>query len=142
MNIRFLKPLLLVFAFAVVFVACDKDDSDPVPALPYEDVFGSWDWISTTNNETEETILADSVDYSQALAVTSSGKYTWTQADSVLFESDYTVKVDTTTSGEDLFVFQFTDTTMVDQSFYLKGKDTLYLDEECENCDSHIFVRK
>jgi|GEM_PF-5172569 len=142
MNFRFLKPLLWVFAFAIVFVACDKDDSDPVPALPYEDVFGSWSWLSTTIHETDEVIEADSVDYSQTLEVTSSGKYTWTRADSVLFESDYTVKEDTTSTGEDLFVFQFTDTTMVDQSFYLKGKDTLYLDEECENCESHIFVRK
>lgn len=142
MNFRNLKTLLAAFAFVAVFIACEKDDSDPVPTLPYEDVFGEWDWYSTVLKETDEIILADSVDYSQNLDITSSGKYIWTRADSTLFDTEYTVAEDTTSAGEEVFIFQFVDTTMADQSFYLKTKDTLYLDDECENCESHIFVRK
>lgn len=132
--------MMIASAMMMAFAACEKDD--PEPALPYEEVFGNWEWFSTTPGESDEAILADSVDYSQSLAITSGGQYTWKKSDSTLLESKFEVLQDSTSTGEDIFTFQFDDSSMDDQSFYVKSKDTLYLDENCEQCDSHIFVRK
>ncbi|MBY5959151.1 hypothetical protein KUV50_13445 [Membranicola marinus] len=143
MKFSFLKSMLIAAALMMGFASCEKDD--PEPALPYEDVFGNWEWISTTPGESDEAILADSVDYSQSLKITSDGLYTWKKSDSTsdttLIESDFQIIEDSTATEQDVFIFQFDDSSLDDQSFYVKS-DTLYLDENCEQCDSHVFTRK
>lgn len=131
---------MIASAMMMAFAACEKDD--PEPTLPYEDVFGNWEWFSTTPGESDDAILADSVDYNQSLVITSEGQYTWTKPDSTLLESKFEVLQDSTSTGQEVFTFQFEDSSLEDQSFYVESKDTLYLDENCEQCDSHIFVRK
>ncbi len=140
MKFNFFKSMMIVFAMMMAIAACKKDK--PEPDLPYEDVFGNWEWFSTTPGESDEAILADSVDYSQSLAITSEGQYTWKKSDSILIQSKFQVVEDSTATDKDVFIFQFDDSSLDDQSFYVKNKDTLYLDENCEQCDSHIFVRK
>lgn len=140
MKIGFLKSMLFASALLIAVSACEKDN--PVPALPYEDVFGQWEWLYTALADSEEVILADSVDYTQTLEITQSGEYIWSKADSTIFESAFEVVQDTTAAGNEEFIFQFDDNSWEDQTFYVKNKDTLLLNEDCAECDSHVFIRK
>ena len=136
-NARLLT--MLAFAGFLLAFSCDKDD--PVPTLPYEEVFGSWDWYSSTAGLTQITTYADSVDYAQTLEITRQGDYLWKKDTSVVSDVNFTIEVDTI-EGEEKYFLIFNDTTQVDQSFELKNQDTLFLGDQCADCSSHVFVRK
>lgn len=119
--------------------SCDKDD--PVPTLPYENVFGTWQWFSTTAGLTQITTYADSVDYEQTLEITSQGDYVWKKDTAIVSDASFTIEVDTI-EGEETYFLIFDDTTQVDQIFKVQSQDTLYLEDQCADCDSHVFVRK
>ncbi|WP_236976367.1 hypothetical protein [Membranihabitans maritimus] len=145
MKFNFLNSVLIVFGLTFALASCDKDE-DNNPDLPYDDVFGTWEWISTSL-ESGEKIIADSVEYTQSLEITQAEVYTWTLSDStvtdsVVFTSDFEIFQDTINSEDDAeYFFDFDVNTAEDQSFYIKSQDTLYLEDQCDNCDSHIFVR-
>lgn len=145
MKFNFLNSVVTAFALTFVLASCDKDE-DNNPDLPYDDVFGTWEWISTSL-ESGEKIIADSVEYTQSLEITQAEVYTWTLSDStvtdsVVFTSDFEIFQDTINSEDDAeYFFDFDVNTAEDQSFYIKSQDTLYLEDQCDNCDSHIFVR-
>lgn len=133
---KFRLVFMFVLASTLLIFSCDKEK--PVPTLPYEQVFGSWDWYSTTTGW-GVTTYADSVAYKQSLEVTRQGNYVWKQNDSIIADEDYTIKIDTLEKKE-IFIFQFDDSSRVDQSFYIH-KDTLHLMNLCADCDAYIFVR-
>jgi len=128
---------LLVLTSALLMLGCEEEK--PIPTLPYEEVFGSWDWYSTTTGWGAIT-YADSVDYEQSLEVTRQGRYIWKQNDSIVENENYTVKIDTVENSE-IFIFQFSDSSRVDQSFNIH-KDTLHLMNLCADCDAFIFIRQ
>jgi len=138
-----MKKLKLWFVFTIAGMmlafACDKDD--PVPTLPYEDVFGSWDWYSSTAGLTQITTYADSVDYEQTLEISEQGDYLWKKDTAVVSDANFTIEVDTI-EGDVTYFLIFNDTAQVDQTFSVENQDTLYLNDQCEDCDSHVFVRR
>lgn len=119
--------------------SCDKDD--PVPTLPYEEVFGSWEWHSTTNGLTQVTTYADSVDYAQTLEISEQGDYLWKKDTVIVSDVSFTIEIDTIDGNETYFLL-FNDTAQVDQIFKVQNRDTLYLDDNCDDCDSHLFIRR
>ncbi len=135
---RFQLMTMLTFTGILLALSCEKDK--PVPTLPYDQVFGSWDWYSTTTGW-GVTTYADSVAYNQSLNVTRQGGYIWKQNDTITRDEKFSVDLDTI-EGKEVFMFEFGDNGRVDQSFYIKEKDTLYLTDACADCDSYIFVRQ
>lgn len=138
MNIKFFKFVLASLFLAGIFSACEKED--PEPQLPYEEVFGQWEWYSTTTGW-GVTTFADSVSYTQALKITEQGRYTWTRADTTFMEDDFIVQVDTI-EGTPQYMFDFQESDMVNQIFRVQQKDTLHLQVNCADCDTHLFIRK
>lgn len=134
-NIQIITMLTL--AGIVLALSCEKEK--PEPMLPYEEVFGTWDWVSSTTGW-GVTTYADSVDYEQILDVTRQGSYIWKRNDSIMENYDFTIKTDTV-EGNDVFIFQFNDSSRVGQSFYIE-QDTLNLTDQCADCDSYQFVRQ
>ncbi len=130
---------LVALAGIMVTLSCDKDD--PVPTLPYEDVFGSWEWFSTTNGLTQVTTYADSVDYAQTLEISEQGDYLWKKDTVIVSDVSFTIEIDTIDGNETYFLL-FNDTAQVDQIFKVQNRDTLYLDDNCDDCDSHLFIRR
>lgn|SRR5690554_4722888 len=130
---------LVALAGIMVTLSCDKDD--PVPTLPYEDVFGSWEWFSTTNGLTQVTTYADSVDYAQTLEISEQGDYLWKKDTAIVSDVSFTIEIDTIDGNETYFLL-FNDTAQVDQIFKVQNRDTLYLDDNCDDCDSHLFIRR
>lgn len=119
--------------------SCDKDD--PVPTLPYEEVFGSWEWYSTTNGLTQVTTYADSVDYAQTLEISEQGDYLWKKDTAIVSDATFTIEIDTI-EGDETYFLVFNDTAQVDQTFKVQNQDTLYLNDQCDDCDSHLFIRR
>ena len=130
---------ILIFAGMLMAYSCDNDD--PVPTLPYENVFGSWDWYSTTAGLTQEVTYADSVDYAQTLEIDSQGEYLWKKDTVIISDVSFTIEIDTIEGAETYFLI-FNDTAQVDQVFKVQDQDTLYLQDQCTDCDSHVFVRR
>lgn len=130
---------LVALAGIMVTLSCDKDD--PVPTLPYEDVFGSWEWFSTTNGLTQVTTYADSVDYAQTLEISEQADYLWKKDTAIVSDVSFTIEIDTIDGNETYFLL-FNDTAQVDQIFKVQNRDTLYLDDNCDDCDSHLFIRR
>lgn len=128
---------MLTFAGILLALSCEKEK--PEPMLPYENVFGTWDWVSSTTGWGVTTYV-DSVDYSQSLEVTPQGAYSWKRNDSIVEALTYTVQIDTV-EGAQRFIFRFNDSSRVDQSFYIE-QDTLNLTDQCADCDAHKFVRQ
>lgn len=128
---------MLTLAGILLALSCEKEK--PEPMLPYEEVFGTWDWVSSTTGW-GVTTYADLVDYSETLEVTRQGEYTWKRNDSIIENNNYTIGIDTV-EGNEIFIFQFNDSSRVDQSFYIK-QDTLNLTDQCADCDSYQFVRQ
>lgn len=128
---------MLTLAGILLAMSCEKEK--PAPMLPYEEVFGTWAWVSSTTGW-GVTTYADSVDYQQSLEVTRQGNYIWKQNDSIIENNNYTVDTDTV-EGNEIFIFQFNDSSHVDQSFYIE-QDTLNLTDQCADCDSYQFVRQ
>ncbi|GAA5225363.1 hypothetical protein [Membranihabitans marinus] len=141
MNWNFLKMSVMAVCTVLMLNACEKEENNP--SLPYDSVFGSWEWIQTTQGLTGVEILADSVDYDQALLIEKDDKYTWSKNDTVTQSLTFKVIQDTVnTSGDAEYYFQFTNDTLPNQSFYIVNQDTLHLSNDCADCDSFIFVRK
>ncbi len=136
-NANFLT-MLTVTCLALTF-SCEKDD--PVPTLPYEDVFDNWEWYSSKAGLTGIVTYADSVDYDQTLEITSQGEYLWMKDTSVVYDRDFTVEVDTV-EGVETFYFLFDDSSEVDQLFEVRNQDTLLLTDQCADCGTHIFLRR
>ena len=137
MKRNLFTTMLTITTSIFLTLGCEK--SEPVPELPYEDVFGSWDWYSTTGWQV--TTYADSVDYYQILDVTRQGDYLWKQNDSLLREEAFTVATDTL-EGNQIFYFRFQDSPHADQTFYIKNQDTLILTDQCADCDTYKFLRR
>lgn len=133
--------LMTMLAFAGVLLAFSCEEDEPVPTLPYEEVFGSWDWYSSTAGLTQITTYADSVDYDQTLEITEQRDYLWKKDTSVVSDVNFTIEVDTI-EGKEAYFLVFNDSTQVDQSFEIKDQDTLLLSDQCADCSSHVFVRK
>lgn len=141
MNWNFLKMSVMALFAVLMFNACEKEENNP--SLPYDNVFGNWEWIQTTNGLTGVKVLADSVDYDQSLLIEKDDKYTWSKNDTVTQTLTFKVIQDTVNTSNDAeYYFQFTNDTLPNQSFYIVNQDTLHLENDCADCDSFIFVRK
>lgn len=130
---------VVALAGIMLTFSCDKDD--PVPTLPYEEVFGNWEWYSTTNGLTQVTTYADSVDYAQTLEISEQGDYLWKKDTAIVSDATFTIEIDTI-EGDETYFLVFNDTAQVDQTFKVQNQDTLYLNDQCDDCDSHLFIRR
>lgn len=141
MNLKQIKLFLSAAVLATFFMSCDKDDNNP--DTPYKDVFGEWTWIETQLGLTNEKVYADSVDYNQTLKITNDEVYQWRKDDNLLIDTKFEIKEDTAKLYENAdYYFDFTTDSLAIQSFYTKNKDTLYLSDECTDCDKYTFIRK
>ena len=94
-----------------------------------------------TNGLTQVTTYADSVDYAQTLEISEQGDYLWKKDTVIVSDVSFTIEIDTIDGNETYFLL-FNDTAQVDQIFKVQNRDTLYLDDNCDDCDSHLFIRR
>ena len=107
-----------------------------------EKIFGKWEWVQSTGGD-NWGIYSPALDgYTQSLVLTKKGKYEFFKNDTLQSKYDYWI-----TKEYDKYRHRYVyllnhEYFPFSQEIRFGGTDTLYLDERCDDCFWHIYVRK
>lgn len=127
----------LLSCIAVLFLTGCSVFTDEQNIRP--DLNGSWEWISSTGGIGGWTVHRDSVNYRQQLKIDDFGAARWFRADTLLNSyqvernSDNNIRADYVLVPENEQIRIWIDNR--------SGTDTLFLQDNCDDCFSHIFIR-
>ncbi len=120
---------------------CSKDDIKPLGTE--EGVYGNWNWISSSGGFAGIEKSPESEGYEQGLTISESGVFSIFRADTLAFQHNFSiVEEESIIHNKSRLMLTFEGDDMIDQSFVIKGNDTLILVEECWDCFIHKYVRE
>lgn len=148
-----MKTKQALWTIAVVTVSrflttCKKNISLPSPEL--EKLFGSWEWVQSSGGFGGQTTTPTSSGDSQTVEFNKNGIYKWYKGDKLQHKMKFSVteyqSVYTTSPS---FVIKYKDTRLfvnkdfpITQTVTFGGQDSLFLNDECNDCYNHIYIRK
>jgi hypothetical protein len=145
------RPTLMAIAFiaiTLIFSSCHKDISLPDESL--SKLFGSWEWVETSGGLAGQVVTPASTGYTQSVEFSSKGIYkiyrNGTLQDKLKFNLSQGNSI--FHSGTANFIsyenpgLGNTDEDYIKESIRFGGEDTLFLNEECWDCYSYVYVRK
>ena len=142
-KIIFYCSFLTVIIFAT---ACRKDISLPDQNL--KKLFGTWEWVQSSGGFSGQTITPVSEDYSMSVEYTEKGVYRKYKDGKKISKLNFKIEERATIAISDFkFLIDYREgpcskVGVNSQSFRFGGTDTLFLNDDCYDCFSHIYVRK
>jgi hypothetical protein len=140
-----MKGLYTLFVFFILFLAgCKKEIDLPDPSLIR--IFGEWRWISTLKEDTL-LIIPATLGYEQTLEFQKNGVFKRYKNGKKEDRGRYQIKNELSFNGSEYFIIHFKNSTNSNLTNYPSRvffitDDSLRLDENLINGDSHLFVRK
>ena len=141
LRMRKNKNIILAITVLITFVGCRKDISLQDPSL--EKLFGKWDWVNSSGGIAGGTRTPASEGYTFIIEFSKKGIYKTFKNGEVFWVKQGKFSLEKGTSiyhtGEaNLINYKDEDRK---QEIKFAG-DTLYLDDQCYDCYSNVYVKK
>lgn len=138
-----MKKTSLKYILSLLFISlagCQSDEDVLGPQV--NSIFGRWEWIRSVGGLAGLTRTPASEGYQMDVEITPAGKFRTFRNGELLNESEYTIK-----KGNSIVLNAETEILDLGEnamkySFTVVNYDTLYLNEECVDCFSHVYKRK
>ena len=140
------KNILIAFTLLLGLISCRKDII--VPDKEFENLFGTWNWVSSSGGFGGETITPTTESKTIEIEYKENGTYKKFIDDKKVSkmtfqfeeqESIYSIGKEYVITYSD---GKFSRKGVISHPFDFIGTDTLILRDECYDCYSHIYVRK
>lgn len=120
---------------------CSKDEVKP--GNTDASLYGEWLWVSSSGGLAGVELTPESEGYMQYLKITEAGDFEIKKKDSLVVNSEFTlVEEESRIQNKSRFMLKFEGDVLMDQSYFVKGRDTLILVEECWDCFTYKYVKK
>lgn len=136
---------VFLLAICLLFSACRKDISTPTDDC--RKLFGTWRWVQSSGGISGQVITPDSEGYTLEIEFKSNGVVKKFKNGNKIFKKTFEFE-----EGESIFstgktyLIKYKDGMLkkmqVSNSFKFGGTDTLFLNNECQDCYSEIYLRK
>lgn len=128
--------LALAAVTNLFFMACNRK---PTKVDIYDVVAGSWRWIYSYGGYAGQYIDPDSVGYDKSIHFGINRVYTEYVDDSVAVEEPFAIEL-TQIGGRPSYVLTI-ENQAIDLIIQKVNSDTLVLDENCDDCYAHTYLR-
>ena len=128
--------IMAMIALCAIFVSCHRNPDKPDIG---ETIIGSWRWVCSYGGYGGQYIFADSVDYQKFVSLDINSIYTEMVDDSVYYRQPYRIEKKEVwgDTAEVIIIENYPFELIIDRV----DRDTLVLNEYCNDCYTHTFVR-
>jgi hypothetical protein len=124
------NKFVIVFSiFTVISTTFSQNFSETSSFL--EKLSETWFWIKSVGGQPENIVTPATYGYNLTVEFSKDSIYRIYKDDSLKYKSKFTIDFQNYLKSDGLY-----------QSVWFKGRDTLYLNDVCPDCQGHVYVRK